>query len=115
MLDSSSRRNVRRMMQTSSQMVVNVTVDGVPVGEGRICVAHDGRAVLLQRTAEGIVATHALTGVAYTVAGEAVSVEADGHVWTAQKDQRCPSCGGRYEIAAADARQFLPAVEAVDG
>lgn len=102
-------------MKTIDVLLRRVLIDGTPTGDARLVVTSDGRAALISRPAGTFVAlASSSSATAEQVSGVTQITTTDGHVWTGQKDTRCGSCGGRYELRAIDPAEFLPAVPVAD-
>lgn len=100
-------------IKPTTALVRRATVDGAPVGDGRIVVANDGRAVLIHKNGfTGVYeAVATMVGATWERRGDTMTVTNGASTWTGQRDGRCGSCGGRYELRTLDAKPFLPALE----
>lgn len=105
------------LIKPTSALVRRATVNGEPVGDGRIVVTNDGRAVLIHKNSlTGVYeAVATMVGATWEKQGDTLTVTGPENVaqWTGQRDTRCGSCGGRYELRTLDAKPFLPALEPV--
>lgn len=100
-------------MQPLSTLVRRATAAGEGVGDVRFVVAKDGRACIIGKNpAGGFRMLAAATEATWRLEKNGVVVvDVAGGQWVGQRDTRCGSCGGRFELRMVDAEQFLPHLE----
>jgi len=102
------------MITSTDVLVRRVTVDSNQTSDGRIVVAPDGRAALIARPNGQPTAMATMLNARVVIEpNNIVTVTNDEQEWRGQRDTRCASCGGRYELRALDPLPLMPQVEAV--
>lgn len=97
------------MPKPVSVLMRRVDVNGAPVGDARAVVTEDGRAVLLHRPHGVPTAIATMVGADWEMQKTGVLVITDGtNSWSGQRDTRCGSCNGRYELRTLNPKPFLP-------
>lgn len=96
-----------------STLARRIIVDGTMVGDGRIVVTNDGRAALIHKNGftGAYEAAATMLGATWEKTSNTIEVTNGTSTWRGDRDTRCGSCGGRYELRTIDAKPFLPALE----
>lgn len=96
-------------------LIRHCTIDGAATVDARVVITADGRAAMFGRPNGEIAPLSAMTEIiewGITAAGR-LNVTDGTTRWEGDRESRCGSCGGRYELRSVDPELFLPSVTEV--
>lgn len=91
-------------------LVRDITINGTPVGDGRMIVTTNGDGVIIGRPGGTPTVISRMIAPTVTVGPNNTYTATDGlNTWVVRRDTRCGSCGGRPTLARLDPAPLIAA------